>query len=227
MKRLAILIARLYPSAWRRRYGQELEALIEDLKPGPTSLLDILKGALTMQIKSNGLKIALFGIAGAAIATSWLAMNDYYVCSAVLRVRDADAAFASVQSALSRRSLWQIIEKNGLYDSERKRIPAEEITGKLRHAIRVGNLYRPGEPMRTITVSYQGPDSVKAKAVTADLAQLFLKDNSNITSLAEISLPQQRGGHKRSSILLFGLCAGMAAGVCYVLILNKRRSAAR
>ena len=47
MKRLAILIARLYPLAWRRRYGQELDPLIEDSKPGLSGLIDMLKGALT------------------------------------------------------------------------------------------------------------------------------------------------------------------------------------
>lgn len=97
MKRLAILIVRLYPLAWRRRYGQELDPLIEDSKPGLSGLIDMLKGALTMQIKAHGLKIALFGIAGAAIAAVSLAMNDYYVCSAVLRVRDAGEAANTVQ----------------------------------------------------------------------------------------------------------------------------------
>lgn len=118
--------------------------------------------------------------------------------------------------------MWQVIEKNGLYEGDRNRIPNEEIVDKLRHAIRAS----PGEQVRTITVSYQGPDRVKAKLVTEDLAQLLMKDNANITSLAGISLPEQRGGHKRSSIVLWGLCMGMAAGACCVLIMNRRPSTA-
>jgi hypothetical protein len=220
MKRLARLIARLYPAAWRHRYGQELEALIEDSKPSLPWLLDILIGALTMQIKSNGLRIALFGIAGAIVAASTLAINDYYVCSAVLNVRDANAVSTAIQQALSRRSLWRIIEKNGLYESDRNRIPNEDITEKFRHSILIKSL----QNQQAITVSYHGPDRVIAKAVTEDLAQLFLNDNSNIIGLPEISLPQRRAGHKRAGILFTGLCAGMAAGVCYVPIMNRRRA---
>ena len=34
MRTLARWVARLYPEAWRSRYGVELEALLEDVGPG-------------------------------------------------------------------------------------------------------------------------------------------------------------------------------------------------
>ena len=40
----------LYPEAWRRRYGAELEALLEDDPPGPRATLDLIRGALTAHL---------------------------------------------------------------------------------------------------------------------------------------------------------------------------------
>ena len=51
-KHLLRILARLYPAAWRKRYGDEFEALIEDARPGLGGALDILKGALAMQFTS-------------------------------------------------------------------------------------------------------------------------------------------------------------------------------
>ena len=36
----------LYPQAWRRRYGDELAALLEDDPPGPRATVDLVRGAL-------------------------------------------------------------------------------------------------------------------------------------------------------------------------------------
>jgi hypothetical protein len=33
MRRFILLLARLYPRSWRRRYGEEFEALLRDLNP--------------------------------------------------------------------------------------------------------------------------------------------------------------------------------------------------
>jgi hypothetical protein len=39
-------LVRLYPGAWRRRYGDEMEALLEDRRPTVRERLDLLRGAL-------------------------------------------------------------------------------------------------------------------------------------------------------------------------------------
>ena len=52
MKRLARMIVILYPVAWRRRYGDELNALIEDSGSGWRVVLDLLKEAVKMQFKT-------------------------------------------------------------------------------------------------------------------------------------------------------------------------------
>ena len=37
---------RLYPRAWRRRYGEEFAALLEQVPASPAVLLDVLRGAV-------------------------------------------------------------------------------------------------------------------------------------------------------------------------------------
>ena len=36
----------LYPRRWRRRYGAEMEALLEEMRPTPANVLDLVRGAL-------------------------------------------------------------------------------------------------------------------------------------------------------------------------------------
>jgi hypothetical protein len=42
MKRMLKLLARLYPAEWRRRYGAEYEALLEEKTPRVRDLFDVL-----------------------------------------------------------------------------------------------------------------------------------------------------------------------------------------
>ena len=52
MKRLAAGLARLYPRQWRVRYGKEFGALLEDANLTWRDLLDVIIGALRMQMKA-------------------------------------------------------------------------------------------------------------------------------------------------------------------------------
>ncbi|MEX0625341.1 MAG: hypothetical protein WD402_02225 [Chloroflexota bacterium] len=45
-------IVRLYPSAWRRRYGAELTDLLEELPSSPTTTVDLLRGAATLHMRA-------------------------------------------------------------------------------------------------------------------------------------------------------------------------------
>ena len=53
MKSILKVLARLYPAAWRRRYGAEYEALIEDAKPRAGDGFDVAWGATRMWITSR------------------------------------------------------------------------------------------------------------------------------------------------------------------------------
>jgi ABC-type transporter Mla subunit MlaD len=59
MKRAMKLLARLYPSSWRERYGAEFEALLEDANPSAWHAIDVLWGALKMQL--TGITISISG----------------------------------------------------------------------------------------------------------------------------------------------------------------------
>src|SRR5919109_164064 len=52
------LLIRLYPAAWRARYGDEFAALLEAGPLGPFDIADILLGALDAQLHLRGLGAA-------------------------------------------------------------------------------------------------------------------------------------------------------------------------
>ncbi len=45
-------ILRLYPAAWRRRYGAELTDLLDEMPSGPATTLDLLRGAATQHMRA-------------------------------------------------------------------------------------------------------------------------------------------------------------------------------
>lgn len=45
-------ILRLYPSAWRRRYGDELSDLLDAVPSTPSTTLDLLRGAVTQHMRA-------------------------------------------------------------------------------------------------------------------------------------------------------------------------------
>jgi hypothetical protein len=78
MKRLMRLASWLYPSSWRRRYAREFKALLDDVKPGPLQLFDVLKGAIAMQVRIEwsdimriGFRIVMWASAGFLISAGW------------------------------------------------------------------------------------------------------------------------------------------------------------
>jgi hypothetical protein len=77
MRRWILLAANLYPRAWRERYGEEFQALLEDVNPGWRELADVMGGALKMQI-THGITplktIAALAVAG-MIAEAGLALG--------------------------------------------------------------------------------------------------------------------------------------------------------
>ena len=91
MKRLLRLAARLYPSAWRSRYGDEFAALLDDVDARWRDVLNVLTGALTMQIRNFGVIPAALTLAGAIAGFAAAAtMPQLYRSSVTLRLSGAD-----------------------------------------------------------------------------------------------------------------------------------------
>jgi len=83
-------ILRLYPSAWRERYGEEMDSILDERPSGPFELVDLFLGALDAHLHLRGLGTAsehrkgttmslrIAGIAaiigGALWGLSWLAL---------------------------------------------------------------------------------------------------------------------------------------------------------
>src|SRR4051812_50122754 len=62
MKRWIGLAAKLYPRAWRQRYGEEFDALVEDMQPSWRQLTDVTRGAMQMQIRTGASYLKLVGV---------------------------------------------------------------------------------------------------------------------------------------------------------------------
>jgi hypothetical protein len=80
MKRLIRLAVKMYPQAWRARYGEEFEALLDDTGVNAAVAFNILSGAVRMQVQ-RWLKIAslALGAIAALFAGSWWAGQRPYV----------------------------------------------------------------------------------------------------------------------------------------------------
>jgi hypothetical protein len=161
MKPILKLLARLYPSAWRNRYGAEYDALLEQNKPHPRDAFDVIRGATTMHLNSRSfvriiLPCALAGTIIAALVS--LKIPTLYTSGAVLAMStDAtDGGLGSaeqtatvgselqdgqigslVSEAFDREAMASIITQYNLYPSERAKMPLDDVIGKMRSAILV------------------------------------------------------------------------------------------
>jgi hypothetical protein len=147
MKRAIRFLARLYPGAWRRRYGAEFDALLEDEPSTWRSLMNVLFGAFKMQLTNwNFVKIvavtAALGTLAAAIGS--FAIPKSYRSTSTVRITGSgkdrvlfDSLMAVQQQAFSRNSLTPIILNLSLYSGGQTPAPIEQSIETMRRHIRV------------------------------------------------------------------------------------------
>jgi len=203
MKRAIAFVAAFYPRSWREEFGEEFDALLDDVNPRWRVLTNVLGGAIRMQM-TNGtswLKLmAATAILGAIVAggMSYRAAPNY-VSSAVVSVTPqadpvrptspevlreraaADAAHLET-TILSRFNLSQIIQEPSLdlYKEARRRTPLEDVIEQMRQDIRIqARSSTDGGPM-ILSISFSYPDRVKAKAVVRKLANNFSERSAEI-----------------------------------------------
>ena len=93
MKRLLRVAARLYPRAWRDRYGEEFDVLIDDVTPHWRHVLNIVGGALIMQISRVAFVPVAAAVAGSIIgAVVSVAMPPVYASSSWVLVQTSGTA---------------------------------------------------------------------------------------------------------------------------------------
>jgi hypothetical protein len=164
MRRILKVLARLYPAAWRARYGAEYEALIEDAEPRARDGFDVFWGAVNMWVTSRSfvrvvLPCALAGaLAGFAIShispvtytsgTIVMPMTSYDSASTPGVSDDAGQEPAGYDEArglevgeqerdlfTDREDLVRIILTYDLYPHERANMQMDDVVAKMRSAI--------------------------------------------------------------------------------------------
>jgi hypothetical protein len=98
MKWLLRAAARLYPRAWRDRYGEEFDVLIDDLRPRWRDVPNVLMGALLMHLSRPPLLTLAAGlVGGGAIAGAVVSLTrpPVYASTSQVQVTVPDATASS------------------------------------------------------------------------------------------------------------------------------------
>ncbi len=230
MKRVLQFLIRLYPASWRRRYGKELEALVED--SGSHDVWDLLRGAMEMQMKtwSFGRIVTLCGIVGVAVAGAiTYSRPQQYQSTATLKMDkpDPDVLNRLVGAAFTRNALTSTINKFNLYRGERSRMLIEDVIDKL---MRREIWITPVSP-DLVQVSFAYEDPVQAQRVSQDLVGRVIAANLSTPNVGLIQLvapadqAKRTGGKVRFALTSLGLLVGLLFGVVLAVILRRRAPA--
>jgi hypothetical protein len=179
----------LYPASWRKRYGDEFEALLEDTGSSRAVFWDTLLGAITMQMSiwSMGRTVGACGLAGLAIAAVLASrLPTVYSSDAVIRVQSLEPSSQStgpleevIQEVLSQSSLARIITDSQLYEPERRNRPIEDILKQLRNHLRIQPLSR-----SAYGITFADKDRIKAQYVVRILISNFMEASFRIQKAA-------------------------------------------
>ncbi len=166
MNRLAHWMMRLYPSRWRKRYGDELDALLSDTGADARVVTDLFRGGMRMQLKTwSFLKLALtLGIVGALLGAGLgLLLPSMYVSKATMQLTPAQISDDMVQQNISsqvneaiQRLMVQVMSRTTLahiindphlllYKDELRTQPLEDVIEEMKSAIYVQFVALPGK----------------------------------------------------------------------------------
>lgn len=198
MDHLTKFASKLYPRWWRDRYGEEFAVLLEDARPGLAGTLDVLKGAVAMQLatpsswKAFLVCAALGPIIG--VAATFL-VTPQYSSSAVVsfqppqnatlteagtaNVDFVDAVNGLSSEVMSRTQLMYFIRNFDLYRQERNQMPSEDVLELMRRNIRVSAapIIVRGRTVPGFQVSFQYTDPRASQRVVNALVAGYLDNN--------------------------------------------------
>lgn len=216
MKRLLRLMTRMYPRPWRDRYAAEFDALLDDISPHASDVLDVLRGVVGVHMRSVSHAaawkiISAFTVLGlvTGVAVSF-ALPVRYTSSAVLRVDGGPHDVNNIAvAALTRRNLGPLINSRNLYADRTE--PLEDKVERLKHEIRVGFA---GNKLYGIILSFEDSNPVLAQQVTSDLVRLFQQaaPNTALSVLDPPSLPLRPTMPNVPSILIVCTLTGIFVG---------------
>jgi uncharacterized protein involved in exopolysaccharide biosynthesis len=249
MKRTIRFLARLYPSSWRKRYGVEFEALLEEATPSARYAFDVLWGALKMQMTTwrFGRITLACSVAGILLATAVsFVVPVHYVSQAVFTATPADESTRSLLNDLdrnifSRELLTSIIQEHNLYPRERSRMPLDDVIDNMRRNIRVDFLPLASPENRdtlTFVIQFDYSDRYVAQQVNTELVSHFMEGNvaRQLNAARQTdshsplrlrlpdlpSLPLRPTEPNRTRLAAEGLFAGLLAGLTFAIVLKSR-----
>jgi uncharacterized protein involved in exopolysaccharide biosynthesis len=243
MRPIIKFLVRLYPSAWRKRYGAELAALLEDATPSVRNAFDIFWGALKMQMTTWDFARITFAcsVTGVLLAVAAaFAVPAHYRSEVAFTLMPGDGkapagepaqflANSLTQNVLGRESLTSIIEARNLYPRERARMSLDGVVDKMKRNITVAPVPvtpSPGRDALSVVVKFDYPDNQVAQQVNVDLASHFIEGglNSPLNSywrfrvLEPPSLPLKPVGLNRTQFVTLGLFTGLFIGLALAAI---------
>ena len=178
MRRLARLLAKLYPPRWRARYGEEFDGLVCRRPIGWADLADLVKGAFMMHLRhGTGARVAVGGLAGLALGFALtFALPSRYESFVDLKIwvpgggaKELDLA---IRKAMSLKAMANVIQTQKFFEEEQRTMPLEEVVERLRRrtAIRLN-----GDGSGRIRIAFESPERV-ASARLGALARMFAGD---------------------------------------------------
>jgi hypothetical protein len=250
MKRTMRFLARLYPSNWRKRYGAEFVALLEDATPSARDAFDVFWGALKMQLTtwSFGRIMLACSVAGTLVAAAASFVGPvHYVSQTVLWLTPAERSSPTGESASSllnnvesnafnREFLTSVILEHNLYPHERARMPLDGVIDKMKRniALEATPLASPAnrDTFRFV-VQFEYSDPRIAQQVNEELMSRFMESTVKIGQQLESdwsfrvldppSLPLNPDAPNRAQFAAVGLIAGLLGGVTLAIVLRSRR----
>ena len=241
--------AKLYPKAWRERYGRELDALLEDAGPVPGDLFNVVAEALKMQLTNwkawRQVALIIFAGAFAALLVSYQ-IPDQWRSGVVLRLKpngpaglsplDASRALESVRDkTLSRVSLVKLVREYGLYPDVTQKQTLEDAVDRMQRDVRFSFLAGPSRPDASLAslafkMDFTYRDRLLAKRVVANLTSQLVLDTPTAQSTASVEIldppnfPYRPISPNRLTIVLAGAALGLVIG--FLVSRLRRRSPA-
>lgn len=213
MKGLFRLAVRLYPAWWRHRYAREFEALLEDVTPGWRELLDVIYGALSMQIKTLATIPVVCALAGAIVGgIIALRTPPVFASSATMSLKAGDTANRESATAPEFRvSLEKALGASG---------GAREATSVTMHR-------DDSAQITLLKLTYLDRNAAQAQRVAEQLTAAIAAQSSERAASTEVivapSLPTSPIRPDYPVTVASGGGVGLGAGAVVLLLLRSRR----
>lgn len=211
MKRFVRLAVGLYPRWWRQRYAREFEALLEDVTPGWRELVDVVKGALMMQVKTIS-TIPIACVLTGAAAGGIIAMRTPEVFASSATIHLKGSGFANAEPARMPPELQRSLQ---------------EVLGTPEARAATTVVMRSDPTHTTVRLTYLDRDPAEAQRVAERLVAAIVRGNRDPAASSEVvtapRLPTSPIEQDSLTPVASGSAAGLVAGGLVLLVRSRRR----